>query len=259
MSPLNQVWNLIVLHKKKVLAGVAVIALLAASPALTRWSDQTVMPALAENNIFGLTSDLVHRTGEMVEDTRQLENQVAQAQSAMQGLDRQEALLAKQIKTNDSIKEELDRQRSGNVEARERMKDILARQQKTAKLTETAAKTGNEVTAQMSDTVASLGKTAQYTAMVGSSTGNMNERVDVLLDELDRSVENFRYVALIPKLRDTLLDLLNLSDGDKNPTQRPLGEVMKDPAGSLTGQTQEKEKQDEEDGESDGLLSDLLP
>ncbi|PTX60699.1 hypothetical protein C8P63_1088 [Melghirimyces profundicolus] len=259
---LKRIWDLAIFHKKKVIAGAAAITLLSVSPALARFSDEKVLPALSENNIFGLLSDLQGMTGEMVEDTKELEDQVTQAENAMQGLDRQEALLKKQINTNEAIKDELDKQLSGNVEARGLMEAILKREKQTAKLTDTAAAKGNEVTAQMTDTVASLGVTADYTGKVGNATAKTNSRMDLLLAELDRSVENFRYVALVPQFLSSLNNLPGLDSpdtgDDKNPPTPSSREVIDDTVNSLTGKESEGQ-QDEEDGESNGLLSDLLP
>ncbi|MFC4077734.1 hypothetical protein [Salinithrix halophila] len=264
---MDRLWPLWANHKKAILAVSALIVLLVSSPTLARWSDRVVLPVLAENNIFGLTSDLAGRTGEMVDDTRQLEGEVIEAEQAMGGLDRQNSLLKQQIQTNTSIQSELDDQLSGNIEARERMEAILKRERKTLALSSRAADKGGTVTEQMVQTVSNLGAVAENTGWVGNTTARLNKRTDVLLSELDKSVDNFRSVALLTHSLRSVENLLGLDaplPRDKNSANPPLDEKLKNTTGNLLNENPKPEdskktgrKENKKAG--DGIVEPLLP
>ncbi|GGE27118.1 hypothetical protein GCM10011571_31660 [Marinithermofilum abyssi] len=235
---------------------------IAATPTLAKWSDDVVLPSLADYNIFGLTSDLVDQTGDMLDDTRKLESEVSKAESAMAGLDRQNTLLKQQIETNESINKELNGQLNGNIVARELMKQILSREGKTADLSKQIASTGDEVTGQMITTVNHMGKVADHTGQLNNTTGQLNNRMDVLLAELDKSIRNFRFVSRIPLairyLEDKFgVDLPVVPRDSNSDNQNPVDKVKKPVDDVLDGLPPDRNK-NSEDNDSGGL-SDWIP
>lgn len=181
----------------------------AATPTLAEWSDTAILPYLARHNIFGMTSDLVDRTGGMVEDTKKLEKEVARAEEALEGLKRQNELLGEQIRTNENIKKELDNQLAGNVGNHKLMREILNREEQTARLTEQTAVRAERVKEQLTDIVGQLSIFAEYTGKVANTTAKMNNRMDMLLEELDSSVNNFRFFAFIKNSFNTVINILD--------------------------------------------------
>jgi len=234
----------------------------AATPTLAKWSDTAVLPGLAQYNIFGLTSDLLDRTSGMLEDTKKLEREVAKAEEALEGLKHQNELLVEQIRTNENIKKELDNQLAGNIGARELMKEILQREKQTAQLTEQTADRADQVKKQMIATVDQLGTVAEYTGEVANTTAQMNNRMDVLLAELDTSVHNFRFLAKIKGGLETVKNILD--ETLKNTVGRILpapeeksGSVKETPKEQPASQSP-KETEPEEKKPKGGLLRRLL-
>ena len=62
---MNHQWHFGPKWKVALLVGLLAF-LVAATPTLAKWSDNTVLPGLAQYNIFGLTSDLEDRTAGML-------------------------------------------------------------------------------------------------------------------------------------------------------------------------------------------------
>lgn len=238
----------------------------AATPTLAKWSDTIVLPGLARYNIFGLTNDLVDRTGGMLEDTKKLEGEVAKAEEALEGLKRQNQLLNEQIETNHLIKKELDNQLAGNVGARELMQEILKREKRTVKLIEQTAVRAEQVKEQMIDIVGQLGFVAENTGEVANTTAKMNQRMDTLLAELDTSVHNFRLLAKIKGGIETVKNILDET------LKRTAGSILPSPekSGKSSGGSAEesrkektavpspKETKQEEEKSGGGLLRRLL-
>ncbi len=232
----------------------------AATPTLAKWSDTAVLPGLAQYNIFGLTSDLVDRTSGMLEDTKRLEGEVTKAEEALEGLKHQNELLSEQIRTNENIKKELDNQLAGNIGARDLMEEILKREKQTAKLTEQTADRANQVKEQMIATAGQLGTVAEYTGEVANTTAKMNNRMDMLLAELDTSVHNFRLLARIKggleTVKNILDETLKNTVGRILPLEKQSGSSKETPQEKPAGQSP-KEEQEEKKSEG-GLLKRLL-
>ncbi|SFS99884.1 hypothetical protein [Marininema halotolerans] len=205
---MNSIPNTLLQHRKKIFIILVGLILILMSPLLASWSDRVVLPILANNNIFGLTNDLVDRTSKMATDTQALEKQVAEAESAMSGLDQQNSLLKKQLKTNSDIQSELNDQLSGNVAARKGMSKILNKEDETITLTKSAAVKGDAVTKQMKVTATQLQTVASYTGKLGVSTAQLNEKLSGLISELDRSVDNFHFIKKIKDAWEHLKDKL---------------------------------------------------
>jgi hypothetical protein len=218
------------LSRWKIALGVGIAAILtAATPTLAKWSDEIVLPNMADYNIFGLTSDMVQRTNGMLTDTEKLASEVNKANSTLDGLKRQDQLLAQQVSTNQSIQHELDQQLAGNVRARELMNAILTRERQTALLTTQVAVSSDQLTNQMVQVVQHLGKVADNTGQVAHTSGSLNNRLDLLLAELDRSIYNFRYVALVPQAIDYLKKQLGIDLPDPRNEEPPPSKPLVDP------------------------------
>ncbi|MBN2911054.1 hypothetical protein JQC72_16295 [Polycladomyces sp. WAk] len=252
------------LSRWKIALGVGIAAILtAATPTLAKWSDKIVLPNMADYNIFGLTSDMVQRTNGMLADTEKLATEVNKANATLDGLKRQDQLLAHQVNTNQSIQHELDQQLSGNVRARELMNAILTRERQTALLTTQVAVSGNQLTDQMIQVVSHLGKVADNTGQVARTSGDLNSRMDILLAELDRSIHNFRYIALVPQAIDFLKKQLGIDlpkpRNDGPPPSKPL--VDPKPVEDVIKRVIPKHPSDSDDPpDSPGNeLKDLLP
>ncbi|MBA4494499.1 hypothetical protein ACFO25_18815 [Paenactinomyces guangxiensis] len=236
-----------------------------AAPAFARWSDQTLLPSLASYNIFGLTRDLVGQTDEMLHDTKQLQNEVAQASDTLDALDKQNQLLSSQIQTNRSIQSELNQQLAGNVKARELMKQILDREEKTYSFTKKVAAQANQITVQMNTSVNQLGHVAENTGAIGENTRKLNGQMDDLLVQLDQSVKNFRFIARITDAlsyleKKTGLDLpvpRQPNDDKKNGT--PLLPLPEKPVEGILDSLLPNKKEPNRAEEDKGLLDLLLP
>ncbi len=265
---MNHQWHFGPKWKVALLVGLLAF-LVAATPTLAKWSDNTVLPGLAQYNIFGLTSDLEDRTAGMLKDSKKLEREVAKAEEALEGLKRQNQLLSEQIHTNENIQRELDHQLAGNVNARELMKEILKREKQTAQLTEQTANRADQVKEQMVATVGQLGIVAENTGEVANTTAKMNQSMDTLLAELDASVNNFRLLASIKggieTVKNILDETLKNTVGRILPSSEKSGRVDEDPV-----KESPKEKVDtpleptEEQAKKEGgllkrLLDPLLP
>jgi hypothetical protein len=215
------------LSRWKIALGVGIAAIMiAAAPTLAKWSDEIVLPNMAEYNIFGLTSDMVQRTNGMLTDTEKLSTEVNKANTTLDGLKRQDQLLAHQVSTNQSIQHELDQQLAGNVQARGLMNAILTRERQTAILTTDVAVSGDQMTNQMVQVVLHLGKVADNTGQVARTSASLSDRMDLLLAALDQSIYNFRYVALVPQAIDYLKKQLGIDlpdpRSDRPSTSKPL-------------------------------------
>lgn len=252
------------LGKWKISMIVALITTFAiASPALASWSDQSLLSSMASFNIFKLTRDLSDQTSEMLRVTEQLETEVDKASGTLDALDEQDELLASQIETNRSIHKELSKQLAGNKKARELMKEILSREEKTYSLTQQVATQANLISGQMGTTVGQLGKVAVSTGNVGTNTKKLNGQVDELLVQLDQSVENFRFIAQITDALSFLEETTGLDlpiprqpeSNKKKEPDLPIPEKSDDILTPLIPDGKEKE-QDKNGG---GLLDLLLP
>lgn len=203
---MKKAWN----NRQFVIVMALVISFLVASPTLAKWSDESVLPSLSSLNIFELTRNLVNETDGMIKDTDQLQKEVAKASKTLDALNQQNQLLTSQVQTNQGIQQELNKQLDGNVKARELMEQILVREEKTLQFSKQVADQSNKITGQMDDTVQSLSKVANETGSVGSNTQKLKHQVDLLLVQLDQSVNNFRFIARITDALRYLKPKINL-------------------------------------------------
>jgi len=111
-------------------------------------------------------------------------------------------------------------------------------------------------------TVDQLGTVAEYTGEVANTTAKMNNRMDVLLAELDTSVHNFRFLAKIKGGLETVKNILD--ETLKNTVGRILpapeeksGSVKETPKEQPASQSP-KETEPEEKKPKGGLLRRLL-
>jgi hypothetical protein len=165
-------------------------------------------------------------------------------------LDRQVEALSSQIQTHDGIKNQLGKQLAGNIKARELMHQILSREKTTLDLTGKAAERGNNITAQMEESLGHLAQVSQQTGTIATRTKTMNGQMDELLAELDQSIRNFHFVGKLTSSLDSLKQLLRRTTGIDLPIPRG--------SGSNSSHSNQPDSNSSGSG-SNGLLQPILP
>jgi len=240
-----------------------------ATPTLAAWSDHHVLQSVSSMNIFTLVENLSGMTDQMISDTAGLAQEVESAGKKLDALKEQEKLVASQLITHRGVHQELKRQLNGNIEAREWMNRILSRERRTYELTGQVSSLSSTISGQMSETINHLKNVSGGTVAVAHSTAKMNGQMDSLLNELDQSVDNFRFISRITEAlrfleRKTGLDLPLPRDSEpNNPDPQPASPRPKKvlprpsvPLPDLLGPLKPKSKSDKD---SSGLLDFLLP
>ncbi|WP_124727381.1 hypothetical protein [Staphylospora marina] len=175
--------------------------LLAISPA---WSEKQLLPQLASLNILSAFDNLSGLTNKMAENTALLHQEVARANDRMQTVDRQKQLLGAQLQTHERIRQELDRQHSGNNTANEWMNKIIEQQSKTGEQIQKASGQSNAIVKNMDETLKHMKTMSELTGSIGKTSQSMNGKMDSLIAELDKSAENMQYFSRIPEAIDHL-------------------------------------------------------
>lgn len=207
---MKKLWNR--LNLKAGLIGLLLI--LVSMPFLSGFSDHVLLASLSKYNIFQITQDLVGLTDRMIDETEALEDQVKQAGQSLGVLDQQLKLADQQIRINQGIRSELELQLQGNISARDKMEQILVRQKETSSLTEQVSSRAGQISGQMDQVVQDFGNVAAVTGDIGENSKQLHPLMDELMDELNKSYDNLRFIRRIVEWLDDIKDKIGLNGSE---------------------------------------------
>ena len=207
---MKKLWNR--LNLKAGLIGLLLI--LVSMPFLSGFSDHVLLTSLSKYNIFQITQDLVGLTDRMIDETEALEDQVKQAGQSLGVLDQQLKLADQQIRINQGIRSELELQLQGNISARDKMEQILVRQKETSSLTEQVSSKAGQISGQMDQVVQDFGNVAAVTGDIGENSKQLHPLMDELMNELNKSYDNLRFIRRIVEWLDDIKDKIGLNGSE---------------------------------------------
>ncbi|ARU63299.1 hypothetical protein CBW65_21665 [Tumebacillus avium] len=156
--------------------------------------------------LFALLYDLTGTTGSMLEHTEQLHQKVQGVESKLAQLEEQERILARQQETGERLGQELSRQVKLTEQGVTLMAEILEGEQESVQLTSQVTVKVSSLTQDVGQNAALLDRLADPLARAGQESAGLSGQLDLLLAELNRSRETFKYFG---KLKDLLDDPLH--------------------------------------------------
>ncbi|GAX90292.1 hypothetical protein [Effusibacillus lacus] len=219
-------------------------------------SSEALAKKMESQNIFQLLGELGGTTGQILSNTQTLKKQVEQVQTQLGQLKQQEVILQKQVQTGQNLQQELVRQEELTQTGVSLMEEILVREKVTAHVTGQVRGQVLTLTEEVMKNASTLEQLVGVLGATNDQTQKLNGQLDILLAELRKSQDSFRFTGRLkdlklPVLGDTLPGLPNLPGGGLLPGGTGSGN-----SGSGTGQDSDNGK----NGSGNSLLTDdLLP
>jgi chromosome segregation ATPase len=160
-------------------------------------------------DLLGLIHELNGTTNEMLANTQALHKQVQTVQKKLEQLNAQEAILQKQNETGQNLQRELKTQEELTAKGVFLMEEILEREKVSVSATGKVRGQVQELTKDVIQNAKTLQQTAGALQVSQQQSVLLNNQMDQLLAELDKSRDSFKWVG---KLKNLLQQPTNVID-----------------------------------------------
>ncbi|WP_018131055.1 hypothetical protein [Effusibacillus pohliae] len=159
------------------------------------------LPFVQSGDLLGMIHELSGTTNQMLDNTKSLHQQVQKVEAKLGQLNQQEAILQKQTETGKNLIIELKTQQQLTAEGVSLMEQILQREQTSVTWTNKVDSQVRQLTQDVAQNAEILQKVAGSLQVSSRESRTLNDQMDRLLAELQRSQDAFR---LFGKLKDLL-------------------------------------------------------